>query len=77
MPQQTEALLGPSGLGPRPAEDGPENRKTIRELGKGLEQYLRCHGGRERGYSSAEDLTGAVGPERRQREITFSQRNGT
>jgi hypothetical protein len=39
MPRQTEAALGPSALGPRPAEDGPVNRKTIRELSKGLEQY--------------------------------------
>jgi hypothetical protein len=42
MARQTEAPLGPSGLGPRPAEDGPENRKTIWELGKEFEQYLRC-----------------------------------
>jgi hypothetical protein len=46
MAGQTEAALGPSGLRLPPAEDGPENRKTIRELSKGLEQYLRC-GGRE------------------------------
>jgi hypothetical protein len=54
-----------------------DSREKFLNSAQGLEQYLRCQGGRERWYSSAEDLTGAVGPERRQRDITFSQRNGT